>query len=679
MQGLNLYHFSIYSVIAVFIHIQPLQAEHETLPDMVVSGDNASQALSMPSLNLAEERLNLIPGGVDLIDAEEYKGGRVSTFQDMLGWSPGVYVQPRFGSDESRLSIRGSGVQRTFHLRGIKLLQDGVPINQADGGGDFQAVEPLSLRYIEVFRGANALNYGSTTLGGAINFVSPSGYDADRYQIRTEAGSFGYRRAQFSTGDVHNNLDYFISLSHFSQEGYRDHAEQSNHRLFGNFGYRIAPGIETRFFFTALDSDSELPGSLTKQELSDNPRDANPANVIGNNKRDYPLYRIANRTSFLLGNGQLDVSLFYTYKDLFHPIFQVLDIVSEDYGADVRYTTDGTLFGRRNIFTMGFTPVRGDNKDDRFANVFGARGARTGESEQTAVNLDLYAENQHYILPQWAFVLGAQVTRAERELDDKFLVNGDNSFDETFTGFSPKVGLRYEYNPMIQFFTNVSRSFEPPSFGELAGGPGITPVDEQTATTFEIGTRGEHNKLQWDAVYYHAWVDEELLSLTDPFGFPLGTINADETIHQGIELGLGFDILDNLHFRQSYMWNDFSFDGDPVNGDNPLAGVPEHFYRAELLYHNPAGFYIGPNVEWVPEEWAVDHANTLFADAYTIFGVKAGYRKSEGLLLFIEGRNLTDETYAATTGVIANAGGLDSRQFLPGDGVSVFAGVEWRQ
>jgi iron complex outermembrane receptor protein len=28
--------------------------------------------------------------------------------------------------------------------------------------------------------------------------------------------------------------------------------------------------------------------------------------------------------------------------------------------------------------------------------------------------------------------------------------------------------------------------------------------------------------------------------------------------------------------------------------------------------------------------------------------------------------------------VIDNAGGVDQRQFLPGDGRSVFAGVEWR-
>lgn len=660
---------------------QPLLAEHTSLPELVIEGGGSRPALSLPSLGEARERLNRTPGGVDLIDSESYKTGRTSTLKDALDWSPGVFVQPRFGSEESRLSIRGSGLQRTFHLRGIKLLQDGVPLSQADGGGDFQAIEPLALRYIEVYRGANALQYGATTLGGAINFVSPSGYDASLFQARSELGSFGYRRGQLSSGSVVDDADYFVSLSHSEQDGFReDHSRQENQRLFANAGYRLTVNLETRFFLTALDSQSELPGNLTRAQLNDNPEQVNFFNQLQNYQRDFSLYRLANRTSYTFGNSRFDVSLFYTYKDLFHPIFQVLDIQSEDFGADFRFVTDAPLFGNRNIFTVGFTPVRGENEDNRLVNNAGIRDTRTGQSDQKAVNLDLYAENQHYITDRLALVTGAQFTHAKREFEDQFLSDGtDNSFDETYTAFSPKLGLRYEFTPDIQIFGNVSRSFEPPSFGELSGGPGITPVEEQTATTFEIGSRGNTERARWDIVYYRAWVEDELLSLNDAFGNPLGTVNGGDTLHQGLETGLSIDLLDSLELRQMYLWNDFSFDGHPLYNSNPIAGIPEHYYRAELLYHTPQGFYIGPNVEWVPDGYAVDHANTLFADSYAIMGMKAGYRSGRNLSLFIEGRNLTDRTYAATTGVIADAGGVDSAQFLPGDGRSVFVGFEWRQ
>lgn len=44
--------------------------------------------------------------------------------------------------------------------------------------------------------------------------------------------------------------------------------------------------------------------------------------------------------------------------------------------------------------------------------------------------------------------------------------------------------------------------------------------------------------------------------------------------------------------------------------------------------------------------------------------------------MFVDARNLSDETHAATTGVLADAGGRDLPQFLPGDGRAVYVGFE---
>ncbi len=66
-----------------------------------------------------------------------------------------------------------------------------------------------------------------------------------------------------------------------------------------------------------------------------------------------------------------------------------------------------------------------------------------------------------------------------------------------------------------------------------------------------------------------------------------------------------------------------------------------------------------------------------------VLGLRFGQRIAKGFSWFVDGRNLTDQRYAATTGVIADtrapgAGGQNSRQFNPGLGRSVFAGLEWR-
>jgi iron complex outermembrane receptor protein len=665
----------------------PPEKETETEPQTVYSEEitvTETPSLTMPTPEARSHELEQVPGGASFIDAEEVKRGRASTLSDALGFAPGVFVQPRYGSEESRLSIRGSGLQRTFHGRGLKLLQDGVPLNLADGGFDFQAVEPLVSRYVEVFRGANGLEYGSSTLGGAINYVSQSGYDASRAQGRVETGAFGYLRGQASSGGVAGPADYYASLSHFAQDGFRDHSDQNTQRFFGNLGYRLRDDRETRFYLTAVRTDSELPGNLTKAQLAGDPSQAAAGNLALDQKRDFDLLRLANRTSFVLSEGsRVDVGSFWSYKSLDHPIFQVLDQVSNDFGVDVRYEKEAEIGSRQHRLTVGLAPSMGFLNDNRFRNVAGRRGERTAQGKTESTNLDLYAEDRIQVSSRLAMVAGAQASWAGRDFEDEFLRDGDQTDSQSFSGISPKLGMFWDASPDVAVFGNVSRVFEPPSFGELTnvGGDGLLALDAQTGTSVDLGTRGTAGHASWDLVLYHAWIDDELLSQNDGLGNPLGTVNAGKTIHAGIEAGfnLRFGAPDgSFVLRQVYNWSRFRFDGDPVYGDNQLAGLPEHFYRADFLYERASGLYGGPNVEWVPEKYPVDHANTLFADPYTLLGVKVGYRAKSGWAGFVEGKNLTDETYAATTGVLANARGLDSAQFLPGDGRSVFAGLEYR-
>ncbi|MHA3771528.1 TonB-dependent receptor family protein [Verrucomicrobiota bacterium sgz303538] len=708
--------------------IQPSDAEATVLPEVVVTSEReSSAALTVPSIDEARVQLSQIPGGAEVVDAEEYKRGRANTIKDALDFAPGVYVQPRFGAEESRISIRGSGIQRTFHGRGIKVLFDDVPINLADGGFDFQAIEPLTARYIEVFRGANALEFGATTLGGALNFVSYTGHNSWPTQARFEYGSFDTFHGQISSGMEIGPLDYYLSLTHFSQDGFREHAQQNNQRVFGNFGYRFSPEWETRFYVTYVQTDSELPGNLTKEQLEDNPRQAQrvPESlrdfqpvarfdlVTSNWKRDFQLFRIANKTTYQSEDQRFSITSFWSWKDLDHPILFWIDQLSNDFGVNLRYDNATDLFGHKNQLTIGFAPTWGVLEDNRFQNNFGNRGAKFADSEQWAANFDLYAQDRFYFLPQVALVIGAQASYALRDNSDEFPVSPDdpdNSDTQDWWGFSPKIGLLWDITDTAQAFFNVSRSFEPPSFGELTnaanGGAGLVQLDAQTGTTIEIGTRGKAGRFAWDLAYYYTWVDNELLEFEVAPGLNQ-TRNAGRTIHQGVEAALDVDLFrgifargeavaltpadgkkevvqetevkrDRIFLRQVYLWNDFHFDGDRQFGNNRLPGIPEHYYRAELMYEHPCGFYAGPNVEWVPKKYNVDAAETLFADPYALLGFKVGYRRERGFSVFFEAKNLTNKRYAATTGVIADAHGLDQAQFMPGDGRSFYGGIEWK-
>ncbi len=664
----------------------------------VVITAKKSPSITVPSVTEKKEQLaKTIPGGAGVVDAEEYKRGRASTLKDALDFAPGVLVQSRFGAEESRLSIRGSGIQRTFNIRGIWVMQDGMPLNLADGASDTQSIEPMTARYIEVYRGANALQYGGTTLGGAINFISETGHTAAPIQARFELGSFNTRRAQLSSGFVSENIDVYASITSSHTDGFRDWSEQESLRVFANIGAKISPNLENRFYLTYVDSKSQLPGALTKDQMNANPQQANLANSANRQRRDIQLLRLADKLTYSDGDNSIALSLFWSWKDLDHPLVPVfvgvIDQLSNDLGFDLRYDGHFRLFGMNNDLTVGAGYMYGVAQDERFANVGGGqRGALTAQNKLQSMNLNFYVQDQMHLTDSLSFILGSSVVYASRDLNEEALFGANNTDRQEFWGFSPKLGLLYEVDPKTQLYFNASRSFEPPTFGELVGVgafPALTVLSPQTATTLEIGTRGERGRVAWDFSYYYAWLDDEMLVLGVPGG-PATTTNAGRTIHQGVEFALNADLLRNLTtsgdsdfdrvvLRQNFLWNDFRFARDAAFGDRMLPGIPPFYYRAELLYEHPCGFYFGPNVEWSPRRYAVDLAHTTFADQYALLGLKIGYRTPKGVSFFVEARNLTDETYSPTTGIVRNATTPgNGAVFQPGDGRAFYAGVEFK-
>ncbi|MGH8353810.1 MAG: TonB-dependent receptor domain-containing protein, partial [Pseudomonas sp.] len=412
-------------------------------------------------------------------------------------------------------------------------------------------------------------------------------------------------------------------------------------------------------------------------------RQASAGSLSGDQKRDFSLNRLGNITVLELDGGhRLELSSFYSEKSLWHPIFQVLDIDSEDYGLRLAHKWASAEGWR---WTGGVEASQGRNWDSRYQNLAGRKGRKLNELHQTARNLNAFGELEVPLAERWALIGGLSWLHQGREVDDRLKCNAfvsgfclpqDESFSGTYIGRIGRIGLRHDLAEGVQLFSNLSQSFEPPTLGELTGGQVISKNQAQQANTLEAGLRWSRGSLDLDLAVYRSEIRDELLSQNDANGLPLGTVNAARSIHQGIELG-GALSLGQFVLRGQYLLNDFRFDDDAVYGDNRIAGVPSQFIKGELLWQQD-GWYAGPTFEWVPSHYAVDHAESLYAEGYAIWGAKAGYRAERGFGFFVEGRNLADKTYAATTGVIADAKGLDSAQFLPGAGRGLFAGLEWR-
>ena len=644
------------------------------------------EALSAASVRVATEKLDQIPGGSAVVDAKTFESGKAVTIKDMLDFTPGVFSQSRV-NEESRLSIRGSGLSRTFHMRGIRLLQDGIPINLADGGSDFQDIDPLALQHVEVYKGANALQYGAASLGGAINFVTPTGYTTPDSLIRMDAGSNEFARAQFKTGDVVGNWDYFASLSQLRSDGFRTFSGQKNTRLNANVGLKINPQLETRFYVIHGDMNQELPGNLTKAQLQADPTQPQLASANTNSQRDFLITRLANKTTWISDSGvEYNAGVYAVNKNLYHPLsFGLIDQQNRDVGTFGNRVAQGNLFGLRHDTTLGYNLVWGMTEARIFNHIRGDRISLRSYEDQKAENMELYGESRLHLNESVQFISGLQWTHAVRSVEDQFLGdNGgvDGSYERRYAQFSPKLGILWQATESIQAYSNLSRAFEPPTFSETSS---TRQLLGQESTTFEVGTRGNLGELRWDVSVYHSKLDNEFVTfLLNPLNPGSGVIqNANDTRHQGLELGLAGPVAknalaqgDQLDWTLAYTLGRFRFENDPVYGNAAIPGIPEEYIRAKLDYTHPAGWTVSPNVEYVPQGYFVDLQNTFASDPYLLLGINASYKVNDTLRFFVDARNLTDKTYAATTSVTVNANGVDSAQFAPGEGRSVFAGVE---
>jgi len=592
---------------------------------IIVIGETAARA--------AEAQASATPGGTDVVGYEDYADKSLVSLRDALAFSPGVYLQPRYGQ-EVRISIRGSGISRGYHMRGLTLLQDGVPINLADDNGDFQELEPIFFDHLEVYRGANALRFGSGTLGGAINGVTPTGRDAGGLYLRADAGTFGTLRGLASYGGAAGDTDYWMAMSADTSDGDREHAKRHSLRFHGNVGFRVSDAVRTRFYASLNDIDQQLPGALTLATALTRPRTGSYA---GNQQRDIDSLRLQNRTTVSLGDASLDVGLFYNHKSLFHPIYQVVDQVSDDRGAFARL---GWASGPFELALGGEIRV-GTVDSERYVNVDGKRGDLTFAADQRARTANLYAELRYRPAAGLTLIAGGIYADGFRRQHQTFSSGvTDVTARAEFSEFSPRLGLLYEPAPGMQLYANYSRSAEFPGFIELAQQAAFVPVKAQTAWTAELGTRGHAGIASWDVSLYRSRIDGEMLQFDVGPDIPASTFNADRTIHQGIEAELSLQLAPWLRLRQVYQYSDFRFDGDAQFGDNRLPVVPEHAYRAELRIGDD-GLHIAPNVEWVPGGAWADYRNTVKTGGYALLGASAGAKLTDAIDLFLDARNLT--------------------------------------
>ena len=638
----------------------------------------------------ARDRLNAVPGASNLVDMQRVGQGRVATNQDVLAYQPGVFAQSA-GNDGIKLSIRGSGINRApgAHGSGVYTMFDGLPLT-GPGGTPYELFEPLWLSRAEVLRGANGFDQGALALGGAINYVTHTGYDAAPLQVRDEAGSRGYQHRHISSGQVLGNLDYYIALTDTEYDGYQQHSSGSAKGIAANVGYRFNPNLETRFYLRYRETENDLAGRLTKQQIKHDPRAANAAYLARDDSRPQPGSTwVGNKTTFYLDDdARLEAGLVYhDYPMDLREGPMRLKVAYTDVSGTLNYLRRDTLFGRESRTNLGWRTTKHlpNSGASQFARDRDVTGAHSRDFSYQGSDSVLHLGNDLELIPDLWLTTGLAMIYTRRESDVTYPATGGRVRQHDWD-YAPRLGLRYDISPQLQVYGNLSRSVEPPHPWALLWSSTVATqpikMQNQTATTLELGARGDSTLGHWDLAWYYAQVRHELLAVEIVPGALPKEFNASPTVHQGVEAALESTLWERpgtgkLSVRQAYTFSDFHYRDDDRFDDNRLPGIPMHYYQAEVRFDWPGGFYAGVNTQ-MASKVQIDYANSEHADAYALLGARLGWDSpKQDWQTWLDLRNLTNKRYAATVTPGYDDGGQDIARSTPGEGFGVYAGVSY--
>ncbi len=231
-----------------------------------------------------------VPASVNLIDGAMMREGQMQVnLSEGLGGVPGMLIQNRQNfAQDLQISVRGFGSRSTFGVRGIRLYVDGIPATMPDGQGQTSNIDIASLDRVEVLRGPFSALYGNSS-GGVIQAFTEDGSGPLTITPSFTMGSDSqYRygvKASGATGTQAGDMDYVLSTSRYTTEGYRDHSSARKNLANAKLGLELDNDSRLTVVLNSVDISADDPQGLTYDEFRNSPRNAAPNALTFNTRK----------------------------------------------------------------------------------------------------------------------------------------------------------------------------------------------------------------------------------------------------------------------------------------------------------------------------------------------------------------------------------------------------------
>jgi iron complex outermembrane recepter protein len=655
------------------------------------------------------EKIIDIPYSVFRVDKKELSFGKKVSAKDVLADVPGLLLQSQFGSSDLRVSIRGFGTRSNSGVRGVRILQDGIPESEPDGETVIDAVDFSSLGGVEVVKGNLSSLYANAP-GGVINFLSDLYFTQNYFSSINQFGKFGLRKNGFKLGLKTDDYRYFLSYSYRNLDGFREHGSEYLHLINSVYEGYIGSKSTISVLGNYVNGFTRTPGGLTPEEFSANPFQADPLALSFDYKRKTQKGRLGVRFKTTFGkyeNNEIELTGYGGVNDL-EKTDNINYTFSTRYsvGALARFTNKSEIAGRHNVFSLGMDYAYQSGPVTDFDNANGQKGIYINDEYNSSwSNLGFYFLNQFNLYQEKLdlFLSGRFDKNAvTRDLYQPF---GRIDTFRVFQQFTPKIALNYKLSPSVAIYTSYGVGYDIPALSELTNNPFSTNINltlnpdltPQKSSNFEFGIKGNilnrksefMRKVFFEVTYFNYLIRDEIV----PFVVNQTTYfrNAAKTNRQGIEIGFMSEPFEGIELTTNYTITNFKYDdykaviyssGPPVVEDytgNYVPAVPRHILNLILNYEFEISENISGLLQWdcdyIAEMYANDK-NSVAAPSYFYGNSMAGLNfqyKRFGILAFIGVNNIFDKRYVGFVSI----NDLFGKYFQAGEPRNIYSGLNF--
>lgn len=664
------------------------------------------------------QRLQEAPVAVTAFTADDIAQESISTFRDLSGKVPGLVAPKRSTSyTTQQYSIRGVGEIDTYPEPTVAVYVDDVYLARTVGS----IYDTPDLERVEVLRGPQGTLYGRNSSAGAIKFITKDATSDPSAEVSTAYGSYNNLNLKARVnGPILDDerLNGSFSVVRRTRDGWTHSVPLDKDvnnvdltvlrtklnsvitdKLSASFSADGMWDRSSQTYYTPYNQPNGLPGggSPDPDRTWSDTRPLNKTEVYG-----------GSLTFFYDFSPEITLKSVSAWRGMQGPIYYDNDgvtwIKSDSYaGFNQHYWTQefnlNGSYDRLNYvvglyyFDEFFNNNRlGQAASSNLNNV----GVRTwADSDSSTKSWAVFSQFDYELTERLSTTVGARYTVERKKFDNvgatqagvpliyplpggfdpdlfsSLFSSGATRYNvdgnwETYSSFTPKLGLQYKFTPDLMGYVSYSQGFKSGGFDLRATSleSSITPYDPQTTTAYEAGIKAAwfNNRLTTNLAIYRNNIEKfQVRAYTTGALGNTGSflINAGDAHSQGVELEISALATENLKLGLNLAYLETEYDkftaALPQNeqGLSTLEGLDFPFaptwqasatinYRVPLDI--PGTLRLGLDANFESKRYS-DVLNTeqVSVASQTFFNGTINWTTPDGTLTTgLEGKNLTD-------------------------------------